>query len=542
MDQHTVVRIVVELLAVLAVGLVAGAVCRRIGVSMLVGYLVSGAVLGSALPELLSRDTHELEYLAEAGVLLLLFSIGIEFSLADLLRIARPLLVGGSAQFALVAVPVALVGMLLGLSWQAAVLLGAACAFSSTVLVFKVLDEWGQTTSPHGRRAIAILFFQDAAVVPLVLLVPLLAGGADGAGVAAVGLLFAKSIGFLAVVPVGQRVFARWLAPWLARLRSVELIVLFTVVLLGGMTLGAHLLDLPPMIGAFGAGLMLNGNRLTRQIDAVILPFRETFAAVFFVSLGTLIRLDTLLAAPLACLAVVAGVLVLKASAAAVALRLAGLPWRASLGMGLGLGQIGEFALVLLLAGLSQNVIAADTYDLMMFVAVVTLIASPQLLKMGLRLAEGGSMVEREIAIRPVTCQDELRRAAVIGIGPVGSQIASQLEIKGYDVGLVDLSPVNLHGFAQQGFRTVAGNGAEQSVLAVADVENCSVVVVTVPDDHAAMSIVSAVRRRTAGAMILVRCRFQANLPRFRKAGANDVFSEEAEVAVKLVGFLEQRL
>ena len=542
MDHHALAKIVFELLIVLAAGFVAGAVCKRIGVSMLAGYLISGVVLGSAILGPLHEKTPEMEYLAEAGVLLLLFSIGVEFSLADLLRMARALMVGGTAQMVLVAVPVAISASLVGRPWQAAVLIGAAVAFSSTVLVFHALEEWGQTTSPHGRRAIGILLYQDAAVVPLVLLIPFLTTGAQAPHVTAFGLLAVKSLGFLTAIPIGRWLIVRWLAPWLSGLRSVELLILFTIVVLGSAALAAYHLDLPPMVGAFGAGLMLNGNRLTRQIESVILPFRETFAAVFFVSLGTLIHFETLLAMPLACLGTLVAVLLLKTSAAAVALRLAGLPWKASLGMGLGLAQIGEFAFVLLVAGLSQGVIGPAGYDLMMFVAVVTLIVTPQLLKIGLRLAERSPLVEREIAIRPALDRDRIPRATVVGIGPVGSQIASRLEIVGYDVCLVDLSPVNLHPFAQEGFRTVVGDGAERSVAERADVGHSSLVAVTVPDDPSAMRIVSTVRRLNPKATLLVRCRFQASSARLRAAGATEVFSDEAEMAGRFSAWLERRI
>lgn len=294
------------------------------------------------------------------------------------------------------------------------------------------------------------------------------------------------------------------------------------------------------MIGAFGAGLMLNGNRLTQQIDSVILPFRETFAAVFFVSLGTLIRFDALLAMPLTCLAAFAAVLVLKTSAATIALRLARLPWKSALGMGLGLAQIGEFAFVLLVAGLSQAIIEPKAYDLMMFIAVVSLIVTPQLLKFGLRMAERNSVVEHEIAIRPASNHDQIAQATVVGIGPVGSQIASQLETFGYDVCLVDLNPLNLHPFAQQGFRTVVGDGSDQSVLKRADVPNCSFVAVTVPADSSALQTVSAIRSLKPRATILVRCRFQASASKLRAAGATDVFSDEAEVAGRFLTYFQQ--
>lgn len=540
MDQNALARIVFELVTVLAVGCVSGAICKRIGISMLAGYLLGGVMLGSVLLGPIYQKTHEMEHLAEAGVLLLLFSIGIEFSLADLLRMARPFFVGGTMQMLLVAVPTAVIAATLKLPWQSAVLLGSAAAFSSTVLVFKALEEWGQAISPHGRRAIAILLYQDAAVVPLVLLVPFLAGQAQGLDLVAFGLLAAKSLGFLAAIPIARWLTVNWLAHGLSSLRSVELLVLFAISVLGSATLVAYYLGLPPMIGAFGAGLILNGNRLTRQIDSVILPFRETFAAVFFVSLGTLIRFDVLLAMPLTCLAALVAVLALKTSAATIALRFAHLPWRSAFGMGLGLAQIGEFAFVLLMAGLSHAVIQPEAYNLMMFIAIVSLIVTPQLLKLGLRMAERNSVVEHEIAIRPPSHDDEIRQATVVGIGPVGSQIASQLETAGYDVCLVDLNPVNLHPFAQQGFRTIRGDGSDLSVLRRADVRNCTFVAVTVPADRSAIQTVSAVRSLTPNATVVVRCRFEASASKLRAAGATDVFSDETEVAGRFMVYFAQ--
>ena len=201
--------------------------------------------------------------------------------------------------------------------------------------------------------------------------------------------------------------------------------------------------------------------------------------------------------------------------------------------MGIGLAQIGEFAFVLLLAGLDRGLVDTDAYDLMMFVAVVTLILTPWLLKTGLRFAEGSSPVGREIAIPPASSREGIPRAVIVGAGPVGSRTASQLETKGYDACLVDLSPVNLHSFAQQGFRTVAGDAAEDAVLDRADVAHAGLVVVTVPDDQAALRIVAAVRRVNATATLLVRCRFQASAARLRARGATDVISEEAELAGK---------
>jgi len=541
MGEELLVRLVTGLVVVLTAGLIAGAICRRLGASMLVGYLVVGAVLAAATPNWPGHETRELEYLAKAGVLLLLFAIGIEFSLGELRKLLRPLVVGGAAQMLLVAVPAVGAARMLGQTWPAAVLLGAGIGFSSTVLVFKSLEESGQTTSSHGRRAIAILLFQDAAVVPLVLLLPLLTGQ-EGARAGWTWIrLELKSAVFLAAVPVVREGMIHGIVPWLARLRSIELVVLFSLVTLAGSCLTAYAIGLPSMVGALAAGLVLNGNRLTRQINAALLSFRETFAAVFFVSLGTLIRLDALVAVPWACLGMLLGVLALKTTAAAVALRLVRLPWLGAWGMGLGLAQIGEFAFVLLVIGMQLGILDAQVYNLFLFVAVVTLILTPQLLRYGLVLASRAGGVEHELAVPTPLGSRGLRKATVVGIGPVGARAASQLETKGYDVCLVDLNPVNLHRFAQQGFRTVMGDGSERPVLDRAGVKDCRLVVVSVPEDRAARRVVLAVRQANPEATILVRCRFQANLARLRAAGASDVFSEEAEIAARVAAWVDRQ-
>lgn len=275
---------VTDLLTILFAGLVAGLLCKRFGISLLVGYLLMGVVLGDGVLGWVSDDNHEIEYLAEAGVFLLLFAIGLEFSPHELGRLGRHLLVGGSAQMLLVSGPMLLVLWAAGLAWQPATLLAAAFAFSSTVLVFKSLAEWGQTATPHGRRAISVLLFQDAALIPLLLVVPLLTGSEQAVGLMAYLKLGGASLAFAASVIGLRAVLTRWVIPNLANYRSPELVVLMTLVVLGGVTWLAHAIGLAPAVGAFAAGLAFSDTRWTQQIDALVLPFRETFAAVFFVS------------------------------------------------------------------------------------------------------------------------------------------------------------------------------------------------------------------------------------------------------------------
>ena len=303
-----------------------------------------------------------------------------------------------------------------------------------------------------------------------------------------------NSLIFVAVVVAARFVLGRWIVPLLASFRSTELVVLFALAVLGGAGFGAYALQLPPAFGAFAAGLVLSGNRLTAQIDALVLPLRETFAAVFFVSLGTLMQFGILWKEPLLCVGGLIGVVLLKTGAAAVALRWIGLNWRTAAGMGLGLAQMGEFSFILLSVALRQEAIVETTYQRMLFFALGTLILTPQLLKTGLRWAD--VQLDRELeGTRPIGLPASSRQALVIGAGPIGCQLVSQLELGGIDVCLVDLSPVNLHAFAQQGFHTVAGDATDTAVLRRADAAACSLALVTVPKDAVARQIVKSIRR-----------------------------------------------
>ena len=537
-----VTELVHNLFVILSAGLLFGVVAKRLGFSMLVGYLLAGAAVGGGGIGLVGGNTAEIEHIANVGVLLLLFSIGIEFSLEELVRMSRLFFVGGSIQMVLVAVPVAVACSLFGLAWQASVLIASAVALSSTVLVFRALTEWGETASPQGRRAIGILLFQDAALVPLMMLIPLLVGEKQAGLAVAYLLLTINSILFVAAVLFMRIIFARWMVPMLGRLRSVELVILFSLIVLVGFCMAAVAAGLPPALGAFAAGLALSGNRLTSQIDALILPYRESFGVVFFVSLGTLLDPGVLMASPLLLTTILVCVLLVKTGAATVALRATGLPWRAAAGMGLGLAQLGELSFVLLSVGMQAKLIAGEDYNRMLFVAIGTLFATPWLLKLGLhhsRLAAGteSDTMEQPRRYRPLM---KPQAAIVIGIGPIGRQAASQLEIMGVDVCLIDSSPVNLHAHAQQGFRTVAGDARDPEVLERAEAAAARLAIVSVPDDRIASQIAKTLRNTAPNCTVVVRCRFQANAFALKKLGVSAVISEEAEASVAILRLLRQ--
>jgi CPA2 family monovalent cation:H+ antiporter-2 len=523
-----------EVLMILTAGLAAGLMCKRFHTPTLIGYMLIGTVIGSRGFGLLPERTVEVDHLAEVGVFLLLFSIGLEFTLDELIRLGRHLLVGGSVQMLLVAIPVSMVLVHLNFSWQAALIVGGAAAFSSTVLVFRTLAEWGQTSSSAGRRAIGVLLFQDAALVPLLMAVPLLTRDAATMTSGDYLQLLAASVGFVVAVLWLRGLLKSRIIPALAGYRSLELVILATLVLLVSATFAAHRLGLPPTVGAFAAGLMLSGNRWTKQIDALVLPFRESFAAVFFVGLG--MKVDPLVLAqqPLAAVAGLLALVVLKTLAATIALRLTQLPWRTSLGMGLGLAHIGEFAFALVSIALAARLLTAAEVQLFMAIGLASLMLSPLLLGLAIRLSRTNPA---EITVAAVSAREPLLRGArsvVIGIGPVGGRVAALLETVGRDICVLDRNPLNLHAFAQVGFSCVAGEATETEILLRASVNEANEVVVCVPHDEDALEITRLVRQLNPHCRLVVRCRFQGNVPKLEKSGANSVVSEEREAVTAL--------
>jgi CPA2 family monovalent cation:H+ antiporter-2 len=528
-----------DLLIILTAGLLAALICRWLHLSVLIGYLVVGAALGEGVLGWIANDTHQLEHFAEAGVFLLLFSIGIEFSIDDLRRLGKSFLIGGFVQMLLVAGPVTVVLMWFAMSWQSSILIASAVAFSSTVLVFKALSEWDQAQKPHGRRAIGILLFQDAALVPLLLLVPLLTGSEQVPGAMEYLTLALISAMFILVIAVLRWLLAKWLIPLLAAYRSPELVLLFTIVALGGVTLAAYSVGLPPAVGAFAAGLIFNGNRWTQQIDALVLPFRETFSAVFFIGLGLIFNPGLFLREPLIMLTMLASVILMKAIAATIALKLTGLSLRTSFGMGIGLAHIGEFAFVLVLLGWQSDVLDVSSYQRLVAVAVGSLVLTPPLMTAGLRLIRGEhALAESETT--PLIMEPQSRRATIIGAGPIGGRMASQLETMGKEVCLVDLSPINLQPYTQAGFCTVAGDASDVQILVLAGVPEAALSVVCVPQDNVAVRIVREIRRINPACRLIVRCRYQSSVSQFSRLGVDVVVVEETEATMGLLRALSR--
>src|SRR5882672_10633525 len=384
MSEYHVLK---DLAIIFAVSLLVILVFHRFKLPALPGFIVAGVVVGPNALGLIS-DVQRVEGLAEVGVILLLFTIGIEFSLSRLREMRRQTLVGGGLQMGLTIAVVAALAAALGQRWQIALFLGCLVALSSTALVLKGLTDQGEIDSPHGRLATGILIFQDLCVVPIMLALPFLAGRASG-GIGGLALALGKAAAIVLCVVVLARTVVPRLFKEILKTRSRELF-LIAIILLGTLTAlataeaGASL-----ALGAFLAGLVISESDYGHQAMAELLPFRDVFISLFFVAVGMLVQVEFLRDHPALALGGVVGVMGGKALLAAVGPALMGYSGRVALLAGLAVAQIGEFSFVLAREGRGTGLLSEGLYQTFLAVAVLTMLVTPFLLQGGPALLDG---------------------------------------------------------------------------------------------------------------------------------------------------------
>ena len=378
--------LLLDIIYILAVSAVALFLCNRIRIPAIVGFLLVGILVGPAGLHVV-HAVHAVDQMAEIGVVLLMFTIGIEFSLESLLKIKKTLLLGGivqtSATFALVCC-----GMLLsGLPAPAAVFVGMIVTLSSTAIVMRSLQNRGEIDTPHGRTALGILIFQDLLAIPMMLAVPLLAGSA-GLETQAVFAFVIKAAAFLIAVIVS----ARWILPGMlhqiGRTRDSDLF-LITVILLGlGIAYASYSVGLSLAFGAFLAGLILSDSQYGQRALGNILPLRDMFMSFFFVSIGMMLSPATIIDSPGLVFGETLLLIALKGAIVSGAALLLGLPLRSALICGLTLAQVGEFSFVIATAGLQSGLLLPQHFQIFLGASIFSMMATPLLIMLAPRFAE----------------------------------------------------------------------------------------------------------------------------------------------------------
>ncbi len=534
MNTHSTLPIVLILLATAVVTVV---VFRRVNMPAILGYLVVGALIG---PHALGfvPNTPETRYLAEFGVVFLMFSIGLEFSLPQLTAMRRTVIGFGGLQVGVTMVLVIIITLLAGQSWQVGFILGGILAMSSTAISIKVLSDQAQLHSLHGKQIVGVLLFQDLAVVPLLVLVPALALS-GGALAIEVGWALAKAaIVLFLILTVGQRL-TRALFGVVARQKSSELFVLTVLLVTLGLAWITEVAGLSLALGAFLAGMLISETEYRYQVEDDIKPFRDVLLGLFFVTIGMLLNLNAVLDRWVLVLMVLAALLTFKFL---IVIGLA-LFFKNDKGValrcGLALAPAGEFGFVLLSLAGQINAVPAATLQVVLGAMLISMLLSPFILAKSEKIVMylvASEWEMRAVQLQQLAIQAMAKRGHVIicGYGRSGQSLARFLEHESIPLIALDTDPTRVKQAAAGGDSVMFGDGTKKEVLTAAGLARAAAVVVSFANTHAAMKILSHVRSLRPDVPVIVRTFDDTDVEKLKGAGAAEIVAEVVEGSLML--------
>jgi len=523
-------------IAVVVVAAFAGGwLAQRLGQPLILGYILAGIAIGPYTGGVTLSDPQQIEHLAEIGVALLLFALGLEFSLRELVAVGRVALLGTPLQVALAALLGFAIGRLLGWPGPAAAWLGGAAALSSTLVVLKVLAASGETDTRPGRIMIGMLIMQDLLAVPMLILLPRLGDLAGGA--AALGVVALRGVVLVALlVYVGGRFIPRLMAQ-IGRWQSRELFLVAVTAIGLGVAYGTWRAGLSFAFGAFLAGLVIGESVYSHQALGDILPLRDIFGMLFFVSVGMLIDPAFVLSNLGAIVAVAAAIMGGKGLAVWLAVRGAGHRAAVAVPCALGLCGLGEFSFVFVREGVHHGMLTAEHAALALSVTVLSMVATPQLMSAApllvRRLHPGGPSRRDTLAAPPPAGTPP--HVVVLGLGRVGGHIADVLDSLAVPYVAVDIDPDRVAAAHAAGRRAIFGDAASPTVLAAAGIADARVVVAALSSAAAVRSIASTVLAKHPGLPVVARAMGAQELDDLRLLGVDHVVQPEYEGSVAMV-------
>ncbi|MHC8354089.1 cation:proton antiporter [Pseudomonas sp. LB3P81] len=526
----------VSLLVIFTASLVVIALFHRLRLPPVLGYLCVGLIVGPTAFDWV-HDNDALPLIAEMGVVFLLFSLGLEFSLSKMIALRRVVFGLGSLQVLVSGGVGGALLMLAGVPTAPAFLLGGGLALSSTAIVSKELGSLGEIFSSHGQNAIGVLLFQDVVAVLLLTLVPVFAGTSDQAWYWALPVTLGKTL----VLFVGLSLASRWVLPRLfhevAASHSAELFVLLALVIVlltAGLT---HLIGLSPALGAFLAGMLLGESHYRHQIEADIRPFRDILLGVFFVSIGMLIDLRLFASHGLLILGLTVGLLLIKGCVVALLVKWRGSDGETAWRSGLALAQGGEFCFALMTQMQQNNLMPADLGGLLLAATFCSMLVTPSLLRLAPRLAARLHRKPYEEArleeITALNAQAQ-RHVVICGYGRVGESIGRILRNAQQSYVALDSDPVRVQEAAAAEQAVHYGDSQRGDLLAAVGLERASLLVIAVDKTATALQILQAARRINPSVPILVRTKDDDQRPELKAAGASEVVPELMESSLVL--------
>ena len=522
-------NVLTSLVTVLALTVATVFAFHKLRLPTVIGFLAVGVIMGPHGFSVIGHG-HELEILAEIGIVLLLFSIGLEFSFERFLSIKALIITGGLLQVGLTVFVVTAVGVYLGYSPRLSFFFGLLASLSSTAIVLKILSDRDELSALHGRLAVGTLLLQDIIAVPMMLSVPVL-GETDAFSLQVVALTLGKAVLAVALIFAAARFVVPWFLHQVARLRNQEIFLLCVLLICLGTAWLAFQSGISLALGAFVAGLLISDSEYSHQVIADILPLRDSFAGIFFISLGMQVEVIfvgeefPLIGAAWLLLVLIKGGLV------TAIFSFLQRSFRLGLLLGLTLAQVGEFSLILARMGSAFEILSPDQEQLFLSTAILSMLVTPLLILGGGRL---GFALDRGEKAEGPSADEVAGHVIIVGYGVNGRNLARVLQEVDIPRRILDLNPEVARQVQDEGEAVEFGDATRPSVLVAAGVARARVLVVAISDPAATSRVVAHARRLNPDLYIIVRTRYVAEIARLTRLGANEVIPEEFETSVEI--------
>jgi len=528
-----------SLIIIFGISVVSIFILNKFRVPSIVGFLISGMLLGPHGLELI-KDIHLVEIFAEIGIVLLLFTIGLEFSLKNILRLRKAIFVGGLLQVVITSLLFFTLAIILGQKGDTSVVIGLLFALSSTAIVMKLLFDRAEMDSPHGRITLGILIFQDLSVVFFMLLIPMLSGAHTG--IREIVTVLIKGLLIITSVIIS----ARWLVPrvlhQIVHTRMRELFVISIIFLCLGTAFLTYRLGLSLALGAFIAGLIISESEYSYQAISDILPFKDSFNGLFFISVGMLMNLGFLISHLPAIASIVVAVLILKTLTTTGTVFLTGSNLRVSLHSGLILSQIGEFSFVLSVSALRAGLLTEGTYQYFLSSAIITMLLTPLFVALSPRISMW--VTSRRLLIRLQAMRAHMEHTPdssrktdhviIVGFGINGRNVALVLKELEVPYAALELNNQTVTEWRKKGEPIFYGDATSMEILHKMGIERARVIVISIPDPSATRKIVKTARDLNPRIYIVVKTTYIAEVEDLLSLGADEVIPAEFETSIEL--------
>ncbi|MCX7877890.1 MAG: cation:proton antiporter [Ignavibacteria bacterium] len=520
----------------------------KLKVPPVVGFLLTGIVIGPYSAGII-KNSHEIEILAEIGVVLMLFIIGIEFSIKKLIRIKKLIFIAGGGQVLITIILVCVISVLIGFDYGSAVFFGFLISLSSTAIVLKLLQDKRQIDSPQGKIELGILLFQDLCVVPMIILVPVLAASS---GDTMEKIFLRIIISFLLIILIFFT--ARKLMPILLNLivstRLKEIFIISSLFLCLGMAFLTNKLGLSFALGAFIAGVIISESRYSHQIIADVMPFKEGFNGLFFISIGMLLNLNYLTENFFSVAALSSGIFLTKGAIIFILTLLLRYPIRIAVIAAFSLAQIGEFSFVIAKLGLGYSLISEDLFQLFLSASIITMIFTPFAFifsPQAARKLEEGRLFSplKKLERKSVSHKTDSGKAEsetvlknhtiIVGYGLNGRNLARILKKRKVPYVIIELNPENVIEAEKNSEYVVYGDATKSVILQEAGIKKAKVVTYAISDPFVIDHAVATARILNPDVYIIARTKYVSEIDKLYELGADTVFAEEYETSIEII-------